>query len=482
MIRRTLHYITAFIILGIYGGQVCPFLESLTVLQLVVPIFVTMALLYLIQIVFLNGIAERTSLKLQSRRVFQLELGSFVTAGVSVMIFNTVYYQFPLGSGMKVVLALSLMGFFAAIDLSLEKEWLLNKKFEATGERIEPDLVFFSHPKKLVFFSSISMFLTAGAIFLVINKDLDWMATVGREIPMETAQRYILTEIAFVVGVILLHMFNLIYSYSRNFRNFLSNETAVLQKATTGNFEVFVPVSSNDEFGVMAKHTNLMVEGLKKSTEELQQTRDITILSLASLAETRDNETGNHILRTQLYVRALAVHLQGHAAFKEYLSDDIVELLYKSAPLHDIGKVGIPDNILLKPGKLTEDEFEIMKSHAALGAASLKIAAERLGSNSFLNLAREIAMTHHERWDGKGYPHGIQGDAIPISGRLMAVADVYDALISKRVYKEAFSHEKARQIITEWQGMNFDPNVVEAFFAIEDEFLEIAGEFQDNEE
>ena len=157
-----------------------------------------------------------------------------------------------------------------------------------------------------------------------------------------------------------------------------------------------------------------------------------------------------------------------------------MELLHKSAPLHDIGKVGIPDHILLKPGKLSEDEFEIMKSHTTLGGSSLEIAADRLGTNSFLNLAREIALTHHERWDGKGYPLGIKGDDIPISGRLMAVADVYDALISKRVYKEAFSHDKACRIITEWQGVNFDPRMVKAFFAIEDQFLEIAGEFQDN--
>lgn len=481
MKRRTLHYVSAFFILGIYGGQVCPFLDSLTVTQLIIPIFTIMGLLYLIQVLYLNGIVERTPVKFQSRRVFQLDLGSFVAAGTAVMLFNAVYYDFPLSSGMKVVLALCLLGFFAAIDLSLEKEWFLNREFETTGEQIEPDLVFFSHPKKLVFFSSISMILTAGVIFLVINKDLDWMATVGREIPRKTAQRYIMTEVGFVVGIILLHMFNVIYAYSRNFRNFLSKETVVLQKATTGNFEAFVPVSSNDEFGVMAKHTNLMVKGLKKSTEELQKTRDITILSLASLAETRDNETGNHILRTQAYVRALATHLQEHPDFSEYLSAETVELLYKSAPLHDIGKVGIPDNILLKPGKLTEDEFEIMKSHTTLGGSSLKIAAERLGSNSFLNLAREIALTHHERWDGKGYPLGIKGDDIPLSGRLMAVADVYDALISKRIYKEAFSHDKAREIITEWRGQNFDPRIVEAFFATEAQFLEIAAEFQDNE-
>ncbi|NQU64378.1 MAG: hypothetical protein HQ517_08880 [SAR324 cluster bacterium] len=243
MKRRTLHYVSAFLILGIYGGQVCPFLDSLTIAQLIVPIFVIMALLYLTQLMYLNGIAERTQVKFRSRRVFQLDLGSFMAAGTAVMLFNAFYYDFPIGSGLKVVLALSLLGFFAAIDLSLEKEWLLNREFETTGEQIEPDLIFFSHPKKLVFFSTFSMILLAGVIFLVINKDLDWMATVGNEIPIETAQRYILIEIGFVVGIFLLHMFNIIHSYSRNFRNFLNKETVVLQKAGNGNFEAFVPVS-----------------------------------------------------------------------------------------------------------------------------------------------------------------------------------------------------------------------------------------------
>jgi len=481
MKRRTLHYLAAFFILSIYGGQVCPFLDSLTLFQLVTPIFVTMLLFYLLQVLYLNGLVEQTPLKHQSRRVFQFDLGSFVISGIIIMLFNTVYYRFPLESGLKIVFALGLLGFFAAIDLSLEKEWVLSRKLEESGEWIEPDLNYFSHPKKLILFSSACMILTAGVVFLVVNKDLDWMATVGRDIPIKTAQRYIMTEIGFVVGIILLYVFTVIYSYSRNFRNFLNKETAVLQSATKGDFTAVVPVSSNDEFGVMAKHTNLMVEGLKQSTEELAKTRDITILSLASLAETRDNETGNHILRTQRYVKALAVHLQLHSVFGPHLDDDAVDLLFKSAPLHDIGKVGIPDHILLKPGKLEEAEFEIMKTHATLGADSLKIAADRLGSNSFLNLAMEIALTHHERWDGNGYPNGIKGDDIPVSGRLMAVADVYDALISKRVYKEAFSHDKAKGIIIDWKGKNFDPRVVEAFLEIEEEFLEIAAAFQDSE-
>jgi response regulator RpfG family c-di-GMP phosphodiesterase len=198
----------------------------------------------------------------------------------------------------------------------------------------------------------------------------------------------------------------------------------VLKRATNGDFSASVPISSNDEFGVMAKHTNLMVEGLRARTEELKQTRDVTIHSLASLAETRDNETGNHILRTQRYIRALAERLRETPAFEDLLDDETINLFYKSAPLHDIGKVGVPDRILLKPGKLTDEEFDIMKGHPRLGAEALQVAESTLGSNSFLKYAREIALTHHEKWDGSGYPEGLSGEDIPLSGRLMSVADV----------------------------------------------------------
>ena len=203
------------------------------------------------------------------------------------------------------------------------------------------------------------------------------------------------------------------------------------------------------------------------------------ILTLASLAETRDNETGAHILRTQRYVRALAQHLRAHPRFCDELNNETIDLLYKSSPLHDVGKVGIPDAILLKPGKLTDEEFVTMKGHEKICADALRIAEEQLGTNSFLRLAREISLTHHEKWDGSGYPAGLRGDDIPISGRLMAVADVYDALISKRVYKPAFSHEKAMEIIREGRGRHFDPDIINALDAIEEQFREIADTFRD---
>jgi putative two-component system response regulator len=222
---------------------------------------------------------------------------------------------------------------------------------------------------------------------------------------------------------------------------------------------------------------------VEKRTHEVQIIQDVTIMAMASLAETRDNETGNHIRRTQNYVRALALQLHSHPRFAEQLSDDMIEMLYKSAPLHDIGKVGIPDAILLKPGKLTPEEFEIMKTHTTLGRDAI-VAAENLidAPSTFLRLAREIAHYHQEKWDGSGYPEKLAGEAIPLAARLMAVADVYDALISRRVYKPPFSREKSAGIIREGRGTHFDPDMVDAFLAIEAEFHAIAERYADSEE
>jgi len=216
-------------------------------------------------------------------------------------------------------------------------------------------------------------------------------------------------------------------------------------------------------------------------TEELGRTRDVSIRALASLAETRDNETGNHIRRTQGYVRALAERVARAPEHRDRLTPSVIDLLFKSAPLHDIGKVGIPDAVLLKPGKLTPDEFDVMKRHTVLGRDAILAAeqGESLGASSFLHVAREIAYGHHEKWDGTGYPLGLRAEAIPLSSRLMAVADVYDALISKRPYKVPFSHEKACEIILEGAGKHFDPALIEAFTGLRDDFDAIACAYRD---
>lgn len=219
-----------------------------------------------------------------------------------------------------------------------------------------------------------------------------------------------------------------------------------------------------------------------KRTREILYTQDVTIYGMAVLAETRDNETGKHIMRTQQYVKTLAECMMDKEKYRDYLSTSKIELLFKSAPLHDIGKVGIADSILLKPGKLTDEEFGEMKNHTIYGRDAIIKSEQALGKSSsttFLTLAREIAYSHHEKWDGSGYPEGLSGEDIPVSGRLMAVADVYDALISARVYKPAFPHEKAVAIILEGRGKHFDPALVDAFIEVQDIFKEIAAKYAD---
>lgn len=220
---------------------------------------------------------------------------------------------------------------------------------------------------------------------------------------------------------------------------------------------------------------------VQRRTREVTMIQEVTIRALASLAETRDNDTGNHILRTQHYVKLLAQKLARHPRFAAFLTEGTIDLLFKSAPLHDIGKIGIPDRILLKAGKLTPDEFEIMKMHTTLGGNAIANAELAIGEEiGFLRYAKEIAYSHQEWWDGSGYPKGLKGDEIPISARLMAVADVYDALINKRVYKRAISHEEAVQVIREGRGTHFDPDVVDAFLGCADGIREIANRYKES--
>jgi putative two-component system response regulator len=220
-----------------------------------------------------------------------------------------------------------------------------------------------------------------------------------------------------------------------------------------------------------------------RRTREVAAIQDVTIHTMASLAETRDTDTGNHIRRTQFYVRAIAERLQDHPRFRHVLDRPTIEALFKSAPLHDIGKVGIPDRILLKPGPLDADEYEVMKTHTTLGRDAIQKAEDQLGIEvPFLRFAKEIAYCHQERWDGSGYPEGLGGDDIPVSARLMAVADVYDALVSRRVYKDGMPHELALEALVEGRGTQFDPDVVDAFVAMGEEIEAIAEMFLDSDE
>ncbi|WP_298393764.1 two-component system response regulator [uncultured Azonexus sp.] len=229
---------------------------------------------------------------------------------------------------------------------------------------------------------------------------------------------------------------------------------------------------------MLSDHNAFLEKEVARRMAENQLIQEVSIHALAHLAETRDPETGNHLRRTQEYVRTLANALQHHPRFSAYLDRRTIDALAQSAPLHDIGKVGIPDHILLKPGKLTPEEWEIMKTHAEIGAQAIAQAeADSARPVEFLRIAQEIARCHHEKWDGSGYPGALAGDEIPISARLMALADVFDALICARVYKPAMPMEEAYRIIVAGSGTHFDPDVVTAFVSEFETFKRIAAAY-----
>jgi len=229
----------------------------------------------------------------------------------------------------------------------------------------------------------------------------------------------------------------------------------------------------------LSGQNEVLEENVARRTKELNLTQETTIEAMAFLSEYRDPETGGHIKRTKNYVKKLAEKLQSSPKYRDQLSDEIIDQLYKSAPLHDIGKVGIRDEVLLKQGKLTSEEYEEMKTHTLIGYSALHLASLKLGENSFLKYAMELSRHHHERWDGKGYPDHLAGTDIPLAARIMAIADIYDALISKRTYKPPFSHEQAVQIILNAKGTQLDPDLVDAFLEINEEFRRIALDFVD---
>ena len=224
----------------------------------------------------------------------------------------------------------------------------------------------------------------------------------------------------------------------------------------------------------LAEHTHNLEDLVEQKTAKIQQLQNAILSTVAELVEFRDDNTGGHIDRTQAYLEILVDKLVLRGLYKEALAVwDVAEMVH-AAQLHDVGKISIPDAILNKPGKLTDEEFTIMKTHALRGKEAIMKIIAKVDESNFLQQAALMAYTHHERWDGRGYPQGLSGEAIPIHGRLMAIADVYDALISERPYKKAFTHEEAVKIISEGKGTQFDPCLTDLFLDIQGEFHEIS--------
>jgi putative two-component system response regulator len=213
---------------------------------------------------------------------------------------------------------------------------------------------------------------------------------------------------------------------------------------------------------------------------EIPHARQVLVLALTTLAEQRESDSESHILRVQNYVLTLAQALSSQPKFAELLTPAYIDALCLSAPLYDMGSIGVPDRILLKPGRLTPDEITTMRTHTTIGHAAIERAEKTLGRASpRLAIARELVLSHHEKWDGSGYPQALAGTDIPVVARIMAIADVYDALISSKVYKDGVSHDKAVQVIFSERGGHFDPDMVDAFIEIQDTIADIAQRYAD---
>ncbi len=476
-LKHTLQYFIAAVIFILYGVQVCPFLESLERSFFTSVVISLFSCMLIIRTIVLQKKQPNTPQKILKKQ-FIIDLGIFFLGGLVLAIGNQIIYQFPLEASLRVIIGFMILGFFTSMLLLLQKESQLILAKQVIPSKLTPN----KHTSINIKIQFFTLSLLIGAIItmlLIIYKDFEWLQNIGKDISLNQASLWILYEFLFVSATFIGYGLLIIHNFSNNIKMYFNHQNSVLAAVQKGERNLTVPIISNDEFSITAQYTNHMINSLQESEQILKQTRDAAILAISSLAETRDNETGAHILRTQEYIRSLGLYLQKNSRFSEYLTSETLELIYKSAPLHDIGKVGIPDSILLKPGKLTDDEFSIMKKHPVIGRQAIEKAEKQTGTMPFLHFAKEISETHHEKWDGSGYPYGLKADEIPLSGRLMALADVYDALITERVYKPAFSHEKSKAIILEGKGTHFDPDIVDAFLAIENEFITIAEAHKD---
>ncbi|MEM9734740.1 MAG: HD domain-containing phosphohydrolase [Pseudomonadota bacterium] len=460
----------------IYGQHICPILNSKDFWAVFAPCAAALVCLFVLRRFGTTNL-ERLSPDANLRWSFWMDFGLFLVAGLLVSAFNGLYFGVPTENLLKVSVSFAALGYYISLDLSLRREHALAQRIIAGEVRFPRDGRSMPVTQKFTIFSVANLVILATVCLLVVYKDF---IHIGRKGLTDTLLLLVLAETAFVLAVLAGYTVNAIRQYSRNLKLSLESEHNTLMAVSTGDLQNRAPVTSRDEFGEVARLTNHMIEQLETSLDHLTKTQNAFLVSLVSLAAKRDNETGMHLRRTQHYIAELARTLRGKESHRHLITEDCVGLLFQAAPLHDIGKVGIPDAILQKPGKLTEAEFEVMKTHTTIGAAALEDAARELDDSRLINMACEIVISHHERWDGKGYPNGVAGENIPLSGRLMAVADVYDALRSKRVYKPAMSHGEAVAIIEAGKGTQFDPAIVGAFLECAGRFEAISARYRDD--
>ncbi len=383
-------------------------------------------------------------------------------------------YAYLVDSNSGLMLAHNVFEKVLTMDMFHYQPWMRNLKDGETG--IKADYRDSQGNRRLAVYCKEPVSQWIGVTCLAIEELEDQAALIRNSILVCT------------LGGALLVAFTLIIVVRSVTRDILETNRFA-QAVASGKLDTTLHVKRDDEIGALGDAMRQMVVSIKRmmqiSAEEAQERelnltimRDAIMLTLANLVESRDLSTGQHIRKTATYVRIIVEELKREGVFTNTLTDEFVENIIKAAPLHDIGKINVPDAILNKPGRLTDEEFAIMKTHAAVGGQIIEHIINIVPVPQYLVEAKDLAMYHHEKWSGGGYPEGLIGDDIPLSARIMAVADVFDALVSDRAYKKGFPLDKAFAIIQEESGTHFDPRIVQAFFAAKDEIIRTEEEFK----
>ena len=466
------HHVLAVAFLTIYGYRVCNFISGLDVLvwtSTVVPIVLAQ---WAARTAFSHKVVALSPPEQKPRLAFAAEVAVFVAGGAAVGALNTLVHGFPAGSGVKVLIGFMAVGLFAGADQAASR---IMARYDEGGLTRRVSTVRWSLFARVGTTAAfILAFMTVIACLLIMRVVED-SASYDRATFLRLS-----TEFGFVLIVFLVYVANLIRGLARVVDRGLREQVETLEQSRTVLGARRAIVGTGDEIGLVATELNGLLDTLEQTTRTAARANEAMIRGLVGLAGARDNETGLHLKRTQLYLTELCRELARHRTFADALTEEAIARLVAAAPLHDIGKVAIPDAILRKPGKLTEAEFAIMKTHVTEGLRVIDDVIAEVGATPFLSTVRDVVAGHHERYDGRGYPFGLAADAIPLAGRLMAVADVYDALRSARVYKPAVSQDEARRIIEEGAGSHFDPRIVAAFLAVEPEIHRISQRFSDD--
>jgi response regulator RpfG family c-di-GMP phosphodiesterase len=468
--RSAVHHVLSSIVISIYGYHVCNFINGLEV-----PVWAATLVPVLLGQWFLrNMIAARIStysLTKRPRLAFWGELSSFIAGGAVIGAINTVFHGFPVASGLMAMMGFVTIGLFAGVDQAFVQTRI---RFEEGGMPSFPAKPRSPLAIRLGLSFGLVLILVIGVISLLILRGLE-NGTV------QDAQgfRRLVIEFTFVFAVILCYVANTAWGAEKLLAMAISEQVQTLGEAREGSAHRRAVIGTQDEIGFVSAEINHLLDELDRAHETTTRTNDAIMKALIGLAGARDNETGDHLQRTQRYVGILCSRLAQHPEHAATLTPSAIADIVSAAPLHDIGKVAVPDAILRKPGRLTREEYEVMKTHVSHGLVVINKVIADVGVTPYLAAARDVIAGHHEHWNGAGYPFGLKGEDIPLAGRVMALADVYDALRSERIYKAAMTHEEARQILIDGAGTQFDPLVVSAFLVVEPQFARIAASFAD---